>query len=123
MSKNIYKIGDVFADDELYSDRAQFCNENGLMIVEITKQDDKTRLFQIQECPPPSEEDIIWNEIYQLKEELQKYKEDIEQVELFGMERTDYEEKKKACSNIVVRLRELERRLKENGKFTSKRDT
>ena len=39
--------------------------------------------------------------IQELKTLLNKYKEDVEQVELFGMERTDYEEKK---------LRELEKK-------------
>ena len=45
-----------------------------------------------------------------LKEQLQKYKEDVEQVELFGMERSDYEEKKQTCANIILQLRELERK-------------
>ena len=112
MSKNIYNIGDIFEDDELYSDRAQFCNENGLMIVEVTKEGDSKRTFQIQECPPQSEEDKIYSEIYSIKETLQKYKEDVEQVELFGMERKDYEEKKKACVDMVIRLRELEKKVK-----------
>lgn len=53
-------------------------------------------------------------EIVSLKEILEKYKEDVEQVELFGMERTDFEEKKKACANIITKLRELEKLLNKN---------
>lgn len=45
-----------------------------------------------------------------LKEKLQKYKEDVEQVELFGMERSDYQEKKQLCKDIVLELRQLERK-------------
>lgn len=47
-------------------------------------------------------------EITTLKEEIIKCKEDVEQVELFGMERSDYEQKKARCVEIVLRLRELE---------------
>ena len=49
-----------------------------------------------------------------LKQQLQKYKEDVEQVELFEMERADYEEKKQACVDIIEELRELEAQLKDN---------
>ena len=66
-------------------------------------------------------EDLINNREYQLKLEitikkqtLQKYKEDVEQVELFGMQRPDYEEKKQACIDIIEELRTLEKQLKEN---------
>ena len=50
--------------------------------------------------------------IAEIKKILEKYKEDVEQVELFGMERTDYAEKKELCKNMILQLRELERGLK-----------
>lgn len=40
---------------------------------------------------------------------LLKYREDVEQVDLFGMVRNDYEEKKAACRTLVEELRELEK--------------
>ena len=40
---------------------------------------------------------------------LNKYREDVEQVDLFGMEREDYEEKKILCKQLVYELRELEK--------------
>ena len=43
---------------------------------------------------------------------LVKYREDVEQVDLFGMERADYAEKKAACKTLVEELRELEASLK-----------
>ena len=52
--------------------------------------------------------------ITDLKKTLEKYKEDVEQVELFGMERTDYAEKKELCKNMILELRELESDLKTN---------
>ena len=44
-----------------------------------------------------------------LKRQLEKYKEDVEQVELFGMERADYEQKKQMCRDLIAQLRELEK--------------
>lgn len=43
-----------------------------------------------------------------LKIQLERYKEDVEQVELFGMERQDYEEKRQLCKNLIIKIRELE---------------
>ena len=51
--------------------------------------------------------------IKELKEQIAKFKEDVEQVELFGMERADYEEKKAQCVAIIEELRQLEAQLKE----------
>lgn len=33
----------------------------------------------------------------------------VEQVELFGMERSDYEEKKRLCAEMIIELRSLEK--------------
>ena len=40
---------------------------------------------------------------------LKKYKYDVEQVDLFGMQRDDYEEKKALCAQLVLELKELEK--------------
>ena len=40
---------------------------------------------------------------------LNKYREDVEQVDLFGMVRNDYSEKKELCKRLVYELRELEK--------------
>ena len=50
--------------------------------------------------------------ILELKQQIAKYKEDVEQVELFGMQRADYQEKKALCVQIIEELRELENQLK-----------
>ena len=106
----MYKIGLIFRDDDDYSNKAEFCNNNNLRIVEIEK-DEGGRRFQIQEVPPPTDEELKLIEIRNLKRTLEKYKEDVEQVELFGMTREDYAQKKQACADIVVRLRQLEREV------------
>ena len=50
--------------------------------------------------------------IQEKKALLNKYREDVEQVDLFGMERADYEEKKILCKQLVYELREMEALLK-----------
>ena len=56
-----------------------------------------------------TQEEINMQRRQELKTLLNKYKEDVEQVELFGMERADYEEKKILCANMILELRQLEK--------------
>lgn len=76
----------------------------------VTKNDLTDNKFDIDKWTARTK--IIDIKIYLLKQTLAKYKEDVEQVELFGMERTDYEEKKKLCADMILELRELEKQLK-----------
>lgn len=52
----MYKINDIFYDNEEYSTIVKFCNNNNLIIVEIDS-DENGRRFQIQEKPKPSEKE------------------------------------------------------------------
>lgn len=75
-------------------------------IAHFTDEDDYKSLVE------KSEKRILSTEqIASLKEELAKAKEDVEQVELFGMERTDYETKKARCVEIIQQLRILEKEV------------
>lgn len=65
---NKYKVGYIFYDDEDYSNKAQFCNENNLMIVEI-KPDNIGRRFKIVKNEL-SQNEINEIEIKKLKEQL-----------------------------------------------------
>ena len=65
----MYNIGDIFYNDDEYSARAEFCNQNGLMIVEI-EADSNGRRFQIQEIPAPTEQEINERELLNLKQQL-----------------------------------------------------
>lgn len=51
--------------------------------------------------------------IAEKKQILEKYKEDVEQVALFNMERADYAEKKEACAGLIIDIRELEKERNE----------
>ena len=67
----MYKINDIFYADESYSDRAGFCNQNNLMIVEI-EPDKKGRRFQIQEIPAPTQKELNQQKIQELKQKLEE---------------------------------------------------
>lgn len=64
-----YKIGDIFRNDADYSKRADFCNQNRLMIVEI-EADENGRRFQIVEIPQPTGKELAEQEIAELKQKL-----------------------------------------------------
>lgn len=103
------KINDIFRESE-YSQAWQFVKANlDTLTIKELEADEQGRRFQIVEIPQPTEKELAEQEIFELKQKIEKYKEDVEQVELFGMERVDYEEKKKTCAEIIVRLRELEK--------------
>ena len=106
------KLNDIFYEDE-YSEAFDYCCEHDTTIDEIAP-DENGRRFRIVEMPKPTEQDLVFQQIQSLKQELEKWKEDVEQVELFGMERADYEEKKARCAEIILELRELEHSLEEN---------
>lgn len=53
-----YKKGLIFVDDDDYTNKVNFCNENGLMIKEIEPKEDGTRQFKICETPAPTAEEL-----------------------------------------------------------------
>lgn len=61
----MYKINDIFYEDEEYSLRAEFCNQNNLVIVEI-EPDENGRRFQIVEVTY-SEKDLATAELGKLE--------------------------------------------------------
>ena len=79
--------------------------------IEITEQE----FIQATIRKPLTQEQINRQNILKLisekKKLLIKYREDIEQVDLFGMVRDDYSQKKTACVQLVLELRELEKGL------------
>ena len=56
----MYKENDIFYDDNEYHLRAEFCNNNGYYIQEISP-DEKGRRFQIKKQPEPTEEQILFD--------------------------------------------------------------
>lgn len=62
-----YKINDIFTLDEEYTERANFCNENGYCIEEIEPLEDGTRQFQIKEPTKPNIEELKIRKLSSLK--------------------------------------------------------
>lgn len=54
----MYKLNDIFYDDEEYCARAEFCNNEGYVICEI-EPDEKGRRFTIQKPSEPTEEEKL----------------------------------------------------------------
>jgi hypothetical protein len=65
--KKMYNVGDIFYNDEEYSKRAAFCNENNLKIVEIEEDEQGKGRFQIQEIPPLSKVELARLEVTKLQ--------------------------------------------------------
>lgn len=63
----MYQVGDIFTDDAEYSARTKWCNENQKMIVEIEKNSNGERQFQIQEPLKPTQKQLAEIEINSLK--------------------------------------------------------
>ena len=106
------KENDIFYENDNWDEKADWCNESGKYHIEEIEPDENGRRFKIVKNPEPTAEQQKINRIAELKEQIAKYKEDVEQVELFGMERADYEDKKAQCVQIIEELRILERQLK-----------
>lgn len=54
-----YEVGLIFFDDEDYSNKAEWCNENGYYIEEIEKDEEGNRQFQIKKPKEPTEEERL----------------------------------------------------------------
>ena len=80
-------------------------------LVEITEQE----FNELTKPKEPTAEQKALQEKRKLHAEkealLKEYKYDVEQVDLFGMQRADYEVKKSLCRQLVLELKELERGL------------
>jgi len=66
-----YNVGDIFTDDEFYTDRANFCNKNGYYIEEIEPLEDGTRQFQIKAPQEPTQEVIVKSRITEIQMAVQ----------------------------------------------------
>ena len=79
--------------------------------IQITKEEfnelSKPKVYELTEEQKAKVE--LSKTIREKKALLNKYREDVEQVDLFGMVRDDYSEKKELCKQLVYELRELEK--------------
>ena len=100
-------INDVFKIEQ-YDEAYEFCQANNYIIAEINPDGYGIRQFRLEPQPEPTIEELKQQQVYTLKAELSKIKEDVEQVSLFGMQRNDYDYKKSRCIEIIQQLRALE---------------
>lgn len=61
-----YKIGDIFTNDKEYTQRAQFCNENGLYIKDLGNG-----TYQICEPEKPTNDELALQELEQEQTSLE----------------------------------------------------
>ena len=92
----MYKVKDVLTikHEELKALREELVKNS--LYPNVTEQNGDECVVLVCEIPKPQPWQTASAEIIRKKKILEKYKQDVEQVELFDMERTDYEEKKKA---------------------------
>lgn len=93
-------------------DNTGFLNLKSPIVDENYIQITEEEFNELRKPPEPTEEQKAKIEKIKLIREkkalLNKYREDVDQVDLFGMVRDDYAEKKELCKQLVYELRELE---------------
>lgn len=65
-----YNVNDIFTDNEEYSARAQWCNENGCYIKEIEPLEDGSRQFKICAPAQKSDDEVALEELEQQENTL-----------------------------------------------------
>ena len=119
-----YEIGLIFVDDEDYSNKAKWCNENGYYIAEIEPLEDGTRQFQIKQIPQKTEDEKLIEQYQSEIVELKKYlfDTDYKAIKFAEGERTesDYQEVKLQRHDARVRINELESLIEELEKGNKK---
>lgn len=63
----MYEINQIFTDDDDYTNKANWCNENGYYIEEIEPLEDGTRQFQIKTPKEPTQEELVRQRIDEIK--------------------------------------------------------
>ena len=106
----MYNLEYIFRYDEDYPNVANFCNQNGLVIVEIG-QDENGILYQIQNLPEPTEKELVQIEIEQLTRQLSDM--DYKSSKYVDGEYTDDEWAEIVAERKAIRerIRELEKLL------------
>ena len=107
-----YEIGLIFVDDEDYSNKAKWCNENGCYIEEIEPLEDGSRQFKIKQIPQKTEDEKLIEQYQSEIVELKKYLSDTDYKAIKFAEgeitENDYQEVKSQRHDARVRINELE---------------
>lgn len=68
-----YEVGLIFVDDEDYSNKAEWCNNNGCYIEEIEPKEDGTRQFQIKKPKEPTLEELREQKLKELNSKASRF--------------------------------------------------
>lgn len=68
-----FEIGLIFKDNEDYSNKAQWCNENGYYIEEIEKDEEGNRQFQIKKPKEPTLEELREKKLNELSSQASQF--------------------------------------------------
>ena len=112
-----YEINQIFTDDDDYTNKAKWCNENGYYIEEIKPLEDGTRQFQIKQIPQKTEDEKLIEQYQSEIVELKKYltNTDYKAIKFAEGElsESDYQEVKSQRHDARVRINELEARIEQ----------
>ena len=112
-----YEINQLFTDDEDYTNKATWCNENGCYIAEIESLEDGTRQFQIKQIPQKTEDEKLIEQYQSEIVELKKYLSDTDYKAIKFAEgeitESDYQDVKTQRHDARVRINELESMIEE----------
>ena len=112
-----YEIGLIFADDEDYTNKAKWCNENGCHIEEIEPLENGTRQFQIKQIPQKTEDEKLIEQYQSEIVKLKKYLSDTDYKAIKFAEgelsEETYREDKSQRHDARARINELESSIEE----------
>ena len=112
-----YEINQIFTDDDDYSNKAKWCNENSCYIGEIEPLEDGTRQFQIKQIPQKTEDEKQIEQYQSEIIELKKYLSDTDYKAIKFAEgeiaESDYQEVKSQRHDARARINELESLIEE----------
>ena len=100
-----YEIGLIFVDDDDYSNKANWCNENGCYIEEIEPLEDGTRQFQIKTPQPLSQEELIRQRIDEKHAELKQIMKNKRQNVKVNYDNDIFDANEEAQLNMIVLLK------------------
>ena len=98
-----YEIGLIFVDDEDYSNKAKWCNENGYYIAEIEPLEDGTRQFQIKapQHQEPTLEELKDEKHSQLKQIMHNKRQNLK----VNYDNDTFDANEEAQANMIVLLK------------------
>ena len=98
-----YEIGLIFVDDKDYTNKANWCNENGYYIEEIEPLDDGTRQFQIKapQHQEPTLEELKDEKHSQLKQIMHNKRQNLK----VNYDNDTFDANEEAQANMIVLLK------------------